>query len=50
MAIPGLLLRRLKTTNSNVERNALAITATETGDPEVQRVLIEMIDRHDLLN
>ena len=44
------LLRKLKTTNSSVERNALAITATETGDPEVQRALIEMIDRPDLLN
>ncbi|MDQ1833762.1 hypothetical protein [Massilia scottii] len=44
------LLRRLKNTNSSGERNALAITATETGDLEVKKVLIEMIDRPELLN
>jgi len=44
------LLRKLKTTNSSVERNALAIKAAETGDPEVPKVLIELIDRPELVN
>lgn len=41
-------LERLKDTKDSVERNALAITLTETGDPTVQAVLVELIDRPEL--
>jgi hypothetical protein len=41
-------LQRLKSTTHSIERNALAITAAETGDPSVKDVLIELIDRPEL--
>jgi hypothetical protein len=44
------LLSKLKTANSSVERNALAITAAETGDPAVPEILVELIDRPELAN
>lgn len=44
------LLRQLKGATSSVERNALAIIATETGDAAVQEVLIDLIDRPGLVN
>lgn len=42
------LLERLKHTKDNIERNSLAISVTETGDPSVQAVLVELIDRPEL--
>ena len=44
------LLSRLSTANSCVERNALAMEAAATGDPKVAQVLIELIDRPELVN
>jgi len=41
-------LERLKNTTDSVERNALAIAVVETGDPSVQAVLVELIDRPEL--
>lgn len=43
-------LERLKETKDSIERNALAVTVTETGDPSVIAVLVELIDRPDLSN
>ena len=40
----------MKNTKDSIERNALAITVSETGDPSVQKVLVELIDRPDLLD
>lgn len=44
------LLEKLRNVDDPVERNALAISATETGDPVVLDVLIELIDRPDLVD
>jgi hypothetical protein len=41
-------LEKLKYTEDTSERNLLAIAVTETGDPSVQRVLVELINRPDL--
>lgn len=41
-------LERLKITTDSIERNALAIAVAETGDPSVQSVLVELIDRPEL--
>lgn len=41
-------LEKLKETNSCKDRNALAIAVTETGDPGVAAVLVELINRPDL--
>lgn len=43
-------LERLKETKDSVERNALAITVSETPDPSVQAALVALIDRPDLLD
>lgn len=43
-------LERLKETKDSVERNALAITVSETRDPSVQAALVALIDRPDLLD
>ncbi|MFC4161654.1 hypothetical protein [Chitinimonas lacunae] len=48
MSILSEQLQRLKDTKDSVERNALAIDVTEKGDPSVQAVLVELIDRPDL--
>ncbi|GGY19100.1 hypothetical protein GJV26_00635 [Massilia dura] len=44
------LLNKLKTANSSVERNALAVKAAETSDPAVPKILVELIDRPELAN
>lgn len=41
-------LERLKDTKDSIERNALAIAVAESGDPSVQAVLVELIDRPEL--
>ena len=43
-------LEKMKDTKDSIERNALAITVSETGDPSVQKVLVELIDCPDLLD
>ena len=46
----GELLERLRGAHDPRERNALAIVATATRSPSVLPVLIELIDRPDLLD
>ncbi len=43
-------LRRLEATADALERNALALDLSETGDPRVFDVLVRLIRRHDLEN
>ncbi|WBR99980.1 hypothetical protein OU994_16790 [Pseudoduganella sp. SL102] len=46
----GELLDKLSTADNSLERNALAVKAAETGDPAVPKILVELIDRHELAN